>query len=61
MFDRSFYIVINVFTAEALGYSKVVPAFLDPNLKEADMLHGVSFGSAASGYDEYTANISVKS
>ncbi|KAL5576643.1 hypothetical protein UlMin_018342 [Ulmus minor] len=46
------------FIADALGYTKTVPGFLDPNLKQADMVHGVSFASAASGYDDYTANIS---
>ncbi|GAB2298622.1 hypothetical protein Dimus_032692 [Dionaea muscipula] len=33
-------------------------AFLDPNLKEADLPNGVSFASAGSGYDELTANLS---
>ena len=47
--------------ADSIGYKKIVPGFLDPNLKEADMIHGVSFASAASGYDDYTANISVRS
>ncbi|KAJ6402145.1 hypothetical protein OIU84_014266 [Salix udensis] len=28
------------FIAEALGYTKIIPAFLDPNLKPADLLHG---------------------
>ncbi|GMN43632.1 hypothetical protein TIFTF001_012823 [Ficus carica] len=46
------------FIAEAIGYKKVIPGFLDPRVKEADMVHGVSFASAASGYDDYTANIS---
>ncbi|KAF9683630.1 hypothetical protein SADUNF_Sadunf04G0033800 [Salix dunnii] len=46
------------FIAEALGYTKTIPAFLDPNLKPADLLHGVSFASAASGYDDLTANLS---
>ncbi|KAJ4830675.1 hypothetical protein Tsubulata_027984 [Turnera subulata] len=46
------------FIAEALGYTKVIPAFLDPNLKPTDLLHGVSFASAASGYDDFTANLS---
>ncbi|XP_030972219.1 GDSL esterase/lipase At5g45950 [Quercus lobata] len=46
------------FIAEAIGYTKIVPAFLDPNLKPKDMLHGVSFASAASGYDDLTANLS---
>ncbi|KAL6129993.1 hypothetical protein ACLB2K_068375 [Fragaria x ananassa] len=43
---------------EAVGCTKSIPAFLDPNLKAADLLHGVSFASAASGYDDLTANFS---
>ncbi|KAI4296852.1 hypothetical protein L6164_036772 [Bauhinia variegata] len=46
------------FIAEALGFKQIVPAFLDPNLKLADLPYGVSFASAATGYDDYTANIS---
>ncbi|KAG6778807.1 hypothetical protein D5086_008118 [Populus alba] len=46
------------FIAEAIGYTKIIPAFLDPNLKPTDLLHGVSFASAASGYDDLTANLS---
>ncbi|XP_050225569.1 GDSL esterase/lipase At5g45950 [Mercurialis annua] len=46
------------FIAEAIGYTKTIPAFLDPNIKPTDLLHGVSFASAASGYDDLTANIS---
>ncbi|KAG2687758.1 hypothetical protein I3760_09G065600 [Carya illinoinensis] len=46
------------FIAEAIGFTKQVPAFLDPNLKPTDLLHGVSFASAASGYDDLTANLS---
>lgn len=45
--------------AEAIGYTKVIPAFLDPNLKATDLLYGVSFASADSGYDDLTANLSV--
>ncbi|KAM5588084.1 GDSL esterase/lipase [Rosa sericea] len=46
------------FIADAVGYTKTIPAFLDPNLKPADLPHGVSFASAASGYDDLTANFS---
>lgn len=46
------------FIAEAIGYSKAIPAFLDPKLRPHDILHGVSFASAASGYDDLTANLS---
>ena len=46
-------------SAEALGYSNVVRAFLDPTLRNVDLLHGVSFASAGSGYDDLTVNFSV--
>ena len=46
-------------TAEAMGFGETVPAFLDRTLKPIDLLHGVSFASASSGYDDLTANLSV--
>ncbi|KAE8659683.1 GDSL esterase/lipase [Hibiscus syriacus] len=46
------------FIAEALGYSKAIRPFLHKRLRPVDILHGVSFASAASGYDELTANLS---
>ncbi|CAK9321076.1 unnamed protein product [Citrullus colocynthis] len=46
------------FIAEALGFGETVPAFLDRTLKPIDLLHGVSFASASSGYDDLTANFS---
>ncbi|KAL0353023.1 UNVERIFIED_CONTAM: GDSL esterase/lipase [Sesamum angustifolium] len=46
------------FIAEAFGYTDLVRAFLDPAITRKDLLHGVSFASAASGYDEFTANLS---
>ncbi|KAL2341816.1 hypothetical protein Fmac_009756 [Flemingia macrophylla] len=46
------------FIAETLGYRKVVPPFLDPNLKPEDLPYGVSFASAATGFDDYTAEVS---
>uniref|UniRef100_A0A5B7BI59 GDSL esterase/lipase n=1 Tax=Davidia involucrata TaxID=16924 RepID=A0A5B7BI59_DAVIN len=46
------------FIAEALGYTNVVRAFLDPYIRKVDLLHGVSFASAGSGYDDLTANLS---
>nr|AFK45273.1 unknown [Lotus japonicus] len=45
------------FIAEALGYRQMLPAFLDPNLKVEDLPYGVSFASAATGFDDYTANV----
>ncbi|XAR66531.1 Triacylglycerol lipase [Bertholletia excelsa] len=46
------------FIAEAMGYTHVLPGFLDPTLNTMDLLHGVSFASAGSGYDDLTANLS---
>ncbi|KAL5772312.1 hypothetical protein ACOSP7_011915 [Xanthoceras sorbifolium] len=46
------------FIADAFGFTNVIPAFLDPNIKKADLLHGISFASAGSGYDDLTANLS---
>lgn len=34
--------------------------FLDPQINKVDMLHGISFASAGSGYDDLTANLSVR-
>ncbi|KAK9150314.1 hypothetical protein Syun_008623 [Stephania yunnanensis] len=45
------------FNAEAIGHRSTLPAFLDPNLKKEDLLHGVSFASAGSGFDDLTANL----
>ncbi|KAH7568839.1 hypothetical protein JRO89_XS06G0059600 [Xanthoceras sorbifolium] len=47
------------FIADAFGFTNVIPAFLDPNIKKADLLHGISFASAGSGYDDLTANLST--
>ncbi|XP_020080828.1 GDSL esterase/lipase At5g45950-like [Ananas comosus] len=41
--------------SEKVGSTKVIPAFLDPNLKPEQLKYGVSFASAASGYDELTS------
>lgn len=45
------------FVAEELGFSSAIPAFLDPSKQKADFLHGVSFASAATGYDDLTATL----
>ncbi|XP_052182718.1 GDSL esterase/lipase At5g45950-like [Diospyros lotus] len=48
------------FIAEAFGFGHVamIRGFLDPTANKADLLHGISFASAGSGYDEVTANFS---
>ncbi|KAI3495401.1 hypothetical protein L1887_37739 [Cichorium endivia] len=44
--------------ADALGHTKTIPAYLDPNLANAQLLNGVSFASGGSGYDDLTAELS---
>ncbi|MFS8015742.1 hypothetical protein Hanom_Chr15g01360241 [Helianthus anomalus] len=53
------YNTIRVDAAAALGYRKEIKAYLDRNLKEEDLVHGVSFASGGSGFDDFTANITV--
>ncbi|KAF8411010.1 hypothetical protein HHK36_003549 [Tetracentron sinense] len=45
------------FIAEAFGYTTIIPGFLERSLKKEEFLHGISFASAASGYDDLTANL----
>ncbi|XP_024989319.1 GDSL esterase/lipase EXL3-like [Cynara cardunculus var. scolymus] len=44
--------------AEALGVKGNLPAYLDPSLQTKDLLSGVSFASAGTGYDPLTPKIS---
>ncbi|GLJ48092.1 hypothetical protein SUGI_1015380 [Cryptomeria japonica] len=43
------------YLASALGIKDLVPAYLDRSLSSNDLLTGVSFASAGSGYDNMTA------
>ncbi|XP_070668868.1 GDSL esterase/lipase EXL3-like [Malus domestica] len=43
--------------AESVGVKKILPAYLDPNLKIHDLLTSVSFASGCSGYDPLTPKI----
>lgn len=43
------------FLAETLGLKESVPPFLDPGLSDKDLITGVSFGSAGSGFDDITS------
>ncbi|KAK9165101.1 hypothetical protein Scep_000292 [Stephania cephalantha] len=45
------------FIAQSLGIKELLPAYLDPNLKPADLLTGVCFASGAAGYDPLTAKV----
>ncbi|XP_060173195.1 GDSL esterase/lipase EXL3-like isoform X2 [Lycium barbarum] len=42
--------------AEELGIKGLVPAYLDPNLRDEDLKTGVSFASGGCGYDPLTAS-----
>ncbi|XP_074263745.1 GDSL esterase/lipase At1g20120-like [Silene latifolia] len=45
------------FLAEKLGVKKYLPAYLDNSIEEEDLVTGVSFASAGSGYDNMTASL----
>ncbi|XP_047155212.1 GDSL esterase/lipase EXL1-like [Vigna umbellata] len=47
------------FIAEKLHLKKLLPPYLDPNLKREDLLTGVSFASGSSGYDPLTSKLAV--
>ncbi|KAG9442746.1 hypothetical protein H6P81_018600 [Aristolochia fimbriata] len=44
------------FLASVIGLKELLPAYLDPQLKPQDLLTGVSFASAGTGYDQRTAD-----
>ncbi|KAL6564330.1 hypothetical protein OROMI_015780 [Orobanche minor] len=44
--------------AALMGLKESVPPFLKPNLSDTDIVTGVSFASAGSGYDELTTSVS---
>lgn len=43
-----------------MGIKESVPAYLDPTLGLEDLLTGVTFASAGSGFDPVTAEITVR-
>ncbi|RYQ95296.1 hypothetical protein Ahy_B08g090418 [Arachis hypogaea] len=47
------------FISEAFGIKPYIPAYLDPKYKISDFASGVSFASAATGYDNATSNVLV--
>ncbi|KAK6917637.1 GDSL lipase/esterase, partial [Dillenia turbinata] len=46
------------FIASYVGIKEIIPAYLDPKTSLEDMMSGVAFASAASGYDRVTAAMS---
>lgn len=56
--------VLNLFcyffcSVEELGIKEYLPAYLDPDLQENDLLTGVNFASSGSGFDPLTSTIVV--
>ncbi|KAL7155519.1 hypothetical protein ABFS83_03G080100 [Erythranthe nasuta] len=49
--------IVPDFIAEELGIKPLSPPFLDPSLRDHDLLTGVNFASAGSGYDPLTADL----
>lgn len=45
--------------ASYVGLKEYLPPYLDPNLSMEDLMTGVSFASAGSGFDPLTPRISV--
>jgi hypothetical protein len=48
-----------LYAAEALGFKTYAPAYLSPEASGKNLLIGVNFASAASGYDDKTAFLNV--
>ncbi|KAK2382720.1 GDSL esterase/lipase [Trifolium repens] len=46
------------FIASYLGLKELVPPYLDPNLSDDELMTGVSFASAGSGFDPLTPTLS---
>ena len=59
MCSELFTVLVALFAAEKLSIGGSIPGFLDPKLKPGQLVTGVSFASAGSGYDDATAKRSV--
>jgi len=46
--------------ASYLGLKDLLPPYLDPNLTDKEIVTGVSFASAGSGFDPLTPTLGVK-
>lgn len=49
-----------IYAADTLGFSTYPVAYLSPQATGKNLLIGANFASAASGYDDKTAMLSVK-
>ena len=50
----------NFNAASQLGIKEYLPAYLDPELSDEDLLTGVSFASGGAGFDNISAEIAVQ-
>ncbi|KVI01010.1 Lipase, GDSL, partial [Cynara cardunculus var. scolymus] len=50
--------LVSDFIASYTGVKDIMPAYLDPTLRIEDLMTGVSFASAGSGFDPVTATLS---
>lgn len=50
---------LRIYAAETLGFTTYPPAYLSPQASGKNLLMGANFASAASGYDDKTAFLSV--
>lgn len=48
------------FMSEAIGLKPTIPAYLDPSYNISDFATGVTFASAATGYDNATSDVLVR-
>lgn len=48
-----------IISVEKFGIKETLPPYLDPTLEIEDLLTGVSFASAGSGYDHLTTEVAV--
>ncbi|GJZ33627.1 hypothetical protein Tco_0579063 [Tanacetum coccineum] len=51
--------LVSDFIASYGGVKDIVPAYLDPTLRIEDLMTGVTFASAGTGFDPMTAILSV--
>lgn len=53
------FCLMKYMAAERLGIAETIPAYLNPKLKNEDLLKGINFAYGGSGYDPLTAKLVV--
>lgn len=54
------FLYLELYTASYVGLKELLPPYLDPNLSDEELMTGVSFASAGSGFDPLTPTLSVR-